>query len=177
MTKPRNYRSQIRLENPANPLCQFQDFLVSSACTVSATSYHFASTAPPRWCSAFSRFAPVGKLGFPVLASGSNCAVKPTRLRRAAYFRSLVATDYEIRNSTIEGSHVGDSFNREGRYCSGPETYRLSSWAMGERLLEGGHGDSGQTGRWSHIPARKLVRAIPLRGPNQRLHDPQCPRK
>ena len=26
----------------------------------------------------------------PVLASGSNCAVKPTRLRRAAYFRSLV---------------------------------------------------------------------------------------
>ena len=89
MTKPRNYRSQIRLENPANPLCQFQDFLVSSACTVSATSYHFASTAPPRWCSAFSRFAPVGKLGFPVLASGSNCAVKPTRLRRAAYFRSL----------------------------------------------------------------------------------------
>ena len=31
----------------------------------------------------------VVKLGFPVLASGSNCAVKPTRLRRAAYFRSL----------------------------------------------------------------------------------------
>ena len=90
MTKPRNYRSQIRLENPANPLCQFQDFLVSSACTVSATSYHFASTAPPRWCSAFSRFAPVGKLGFPVLASGSNCAVKPTRILRAAYFRALV---------------------------------------------------------------------------------------
>jgi hypothetical protein len=28
-------------------------------------------------------------LGFPVLASGSNCAVKPTRLRRASYFRSL----------------------------------------------------------------------------------------
>ena len=95
----------------------------------------------------------------------------------SAELRALVATDYEIRNSTIEGSHVGDSFNREGRYCSGPETYRLSSWAMGERLLEGGHGDSGQTGRWSHIPARKLVRAIPLRGPNQRLHDPQCPRK
>ena len=27
------------------------------------------------------------QVGVPVLASGSNCAVKPTRLRRAAYFR------------------------------------------------------------------------------------------
>ena len=50
----------------------------------------FASSAPPPWRSAFSRFALVVNLGFPVLASGSNCAVKPTRLRRAAYFRSLV---------------------------------------------------------------------------------------
>ena len=50
----------------------------------------FASSAPPQWRTAFSQFAPVVKLGFPVLASGSNCAVKPTRLRRAAYFRSLV---------------------------------------------------------------------------------------
>ena len=49
----------------------------------------FASSAPPQWRTAFSQFAPVVKLGFPVLASGSNCAVKPTRLRRAAYFRSL----------------------------------------------------------------------------------------
>ena len=50
----------------------------------------FASSAPPPWRSAFSRFAPVVNLGLPVLASGSNRAVKPTRLRRAAYFRSLV---------------------------------------------------------------------------------------
>ena len=70
-------------------LRQFQSFLASSPCAASATSYHFASIAPLPWCSAFSRFAPVVKLGFPVLASGSNCAVKPTRLRRAAYFRSL----------------------------------------------------------------------------------------
>ena len=49
----------------------------------------FASTAQPPWRSAFSRFVLVVKLGFPVLASGSNCAVKPTRLRRVAYFRSL----------------------------------------------------------------------------------------
>ena len=67
----------------------FQAFLASSACAACATSYHFASIAPPPWRSAFSRFALVVKLGFPVLASGSNCAVKPTRLRRAAYFRSL----------------------------------------------------------------------------------------
>ena len=49
----------------------------------------FASSAPPPWRSAFSRFAPVVNLGLPVLVSGSNRAVKPTRLRRAAYFRSL----------------------------------------------------------------------------------------
>ena len=50
----------------------------------------FASSAPPPWRSAFSRFALVVNLGFPVLASVANRAVKPTRLRRAAYFRSLV---------------------------------------------------------------------------------------
>ena len=64
----------------------FQAFLASSPCAASATSYHFSSIASPPWRSVFSRFALVVKLGFPVLASGSNCAVKPTRLRRAAYF-------------------------------------------------------------------------------------------
>ena len=49
----------------------------------------FASSAPPPWRSAFSRFALVVNLGLPVLVSGSNRAVMPTRLRRAAYFRSL----------------------------------------------------------------------------------------
>ena len=68
-----------------------QVFLASSPCAASASSYHFSSSASPPWRSAFSQFAPVVKLGFPVLASGSNCAVKPTRLRRAAYFRSLAA--------------------------------------------------------------------------------------
>ena len=38
---------------------------------------------------AVSQFAPIVKLRLFILASGSNCAVKPTRLRRAAYFRSL----------------------------------------------------------------------------------------
>ncbi|WP_453934613.1 DUF1010 domain-containing protein [Acidovorax temperans] len=71
-------------------LRQFQAFLASSPCAASATSYHFASIAPPPWRTAFSRFAPVVNLGLPVLASGSNRAVKPTRLRRAAYFRLLV---------------------------------------------------------------------------------------
>ena len=69
---------------------QFQVFLASSPCAASVTSYHFASIAPPPWRTVFSQCAPVVNLGFPVLASGSNCAVKPTRLRRAAYFRSLV---------------------------------------------------------------------------------------
>ena len=68
----------------------FQAFLASSPCAASATSYHFSSSVSPPWRTAFSRFAPVVNLGLPVLASGSNRAVKPTRLRRAAYFRSLV---------------------------------------------------------------------------------------
>ena len=49
----------------------------------------FASNAPPRWHNVFSQFAPVVNSAFSVLASGSNFAVKPTRLRRAAYFLSL----------------------------------------------------------------------------------------
>ena len=39
--------------------------------------------------TAFSQFAPVVNSVVFVLAFWSNCAVKPTRLRRAAYFRSL----------------------------------------------------------------------------------------
>ena len=70
-------------------LRQFQAFLASSPLAASATSYHFSSIASPPWRCAFSQFAPVVNLGLPVLASGSNRAVKPTRLRRAAYFRSL----------------------------------------------------------------------------------------
>ena len=70
-------------------LRRFLVFLASSPCLASASSYRFCSAVPPRWRSAFSQFAPVVKLGFPVLASGSNCAVKPTCLRQAAYFRSL----------------------------------------------------------------------------------------
>ena len=42
----------------------------------------FASSAPPPWRSAFSRFALVVNLGLPVLVSGSNrlCCTKPVRL-------------------------------------------------------------------------------------------------
>ena len=72
-------------------LRRFQAFLASNPCAASAFSYHFSSSAPPWWHNVFSQFAPVVKLGLPVLASGSNRAVKPTRLRRAAYFRLLDA--------------------------------------------------------------------------------------
>ncbi|MBY0410509.1 MAG: DUF1010 domain-containing protein [Burkholderiaceae bacterium] len=68
-------------------LRRFQAFLASGAYSASATSYYFASIAPPPWRSAFSWVAHVVKLGFPILASVSKCAVKRIRLRRAAYFR------------------------------------------------------------------------------------------
>ncbi|WP_367067050.1 DUF1010 domain-containing protein [Oryzisolibacter sp. LB2S] len=54
-------------------VCLFQAFLAFGAFAASATSYHFPCVASPRWRSAFSQFAPVAKLGFPVLAIGSNC--------------------------------------------------------------------------------------------------------
>ena len=59
-------------------LRQFQAFLSSSACAVSASSYLFASVAPLPWRGAFSQLAPVFKLGVPLLASVSNSALKRT---------------------------------------------------------------------------------------------------
>ena len=63
----------------------FVVFLASGPCVASASSYFFGSAAPPRWRCAFSRFVPVVKWEFPVLASGSNISVKPTRILRSAY--------------------------------------------------------------------------------------------
>ena len=70
-------------------LHQFQAFFASSPCAASASSYHFSGSASPPWHRAFSRFALVVNSAVSVLASGSNCAVKPTCLRQAAYFLSL----------------------------------------------------------------------------------------
>ena len=59
-------------------LRKFQAFLASSACVVSATSYHSCSAAPLPWPSAFAWVVPVFKSGRPFLAFGSNSAVKRT---------------------------------------------------------------------------------------------------
>ena len=59
-------------------LRQFQDFLASSACVESATSYHSCSAAPLPWPSAFSWAAPFFKAERSLLAFGSNFAVKRT---------------------------------------------------------------------------------------------------
>ena len=66
-------------------LRKFQAFLASSACAVSATSYHSRSAAPLPWPSGFSWAAPFFKAGRSLLAFGSNSAVKRTRILRAAY--------------------------------------------------------------------------------------------
>ena len=68
-------------------LGRFQAFWASGACVASAASYHSCSAAPLLWPSAFSWAAPFSKSGRTLLAFGSNSAFKPTRLRRAAYFR------------------------------------------------------------------------------------------
>ena len=56
----------------------FQAFLASGACVACAGSYRFVSNAPLPWRGAFSQLAHVVKLGFPVLASVSNSALKRT---------------------------------------------------------------------------------------------------
>ena len=53
-------------------------FWASSACQPSATSYPSCSAAPLPWPSGFSWAAPVFKSGRPLLAFGSNFAVKRT---------------------------------------------------------------------------------------------------
>ncbi|MFN7042261.1 MAG: DUF1010 domain-containing protein [Acidovorax temperans] len=63
----------------------FVVFLASGPCAASASSYRFCSAVPPRWCCAFSQFAPVAKFRLSVLASGPNISVKPTRILRSAY--------------------------------------------------------------------------------------------
>ena len=73
--------SGIRLHG----LRRFPVFLASSPRLASASSYRFGSAVLPRWRSAFSQFVPVAKFGLPVLASGSNISVKPTRILRSAY--------------------------------------------------------------------------------------------
>ena len=50
----------------------------SSACAVSATSYHSCSAAPLPWPSGFSWAAPFFKAGRSLLAFGSNCSSQPT---------------------------------------------------------------------------------------------------
>ncbi|WP_157667121.1 DUF1010 domain-containing protein [Acidovorax sp. T1] len=66
-------------------LRRFQVFLASSACAASATSYYFCSTASLPWPSAFSWAAHVFKAGRPLLAFGSNSALKRTGFQPAAY--------------------------------------------------------------------------------------------
>ena len=60
-------------------------FWASSACVVSATSYPSCSAAPLPWPSGFSWAAHIFKAGRPLLAFGSNFALKRTRILRAAY--------------------------------------------------------------------------------------------
>ena len=64
---------------------KFHAFLASSACTASATSYHSCSAAPLPWPSAFSWAASVFRVGRPLLAFGSNSALKRTGFQPAAY--------------------------------------------------------------------------------------------
>ena len=66
-------------------LRKFQAFLASSACAVSATSYHSRNAAPLPWRSAFSWAASVFRVGRPLLAFGSNSALKRTGFQPAAY--------------------------------------------------------------------------------------------
>ena len=77
----------------------FQAFWASSACAASATSYHSCSATPLSWPSAFSWAAPFFKSVRPLLAFGSNPAVKRTRQRRAAYLGRYTCNTSEAISS------------------------------------------------------------------------------
>ena len=66
-------------------LGRFQAFWASGACVASAASYHSCSAAPLPWPSAFSWAAHVFKAGRPLLAFGSNSALKRTGFQPAVY--------------------------------------------------------------------------------------------
>ena len=66
-------------------LGRFQAFWASGACVASAASYHSCSVASLPWRSAFSWAAHVFKAGRPLLAFGSNSALKRTGFQPAAY--------------------------------------------------------------------------------------------
>ena len=66
-------------------LRQVQAFLASGARLSSATCYLSCSAAPLPWPSAFSWAAHVFKAGRPLLAFGSNSALKRTGFQPAAY--------------------------------------------------------------------------------------------
>ena len=71
----------LRLRSPG----RLQAFWASGACVASAASYHSCSAAPLPWPSAFSWAAHVFKAGRPLLAFGSNPALKRTGFPPAAY--------------------------------------------------------------------------------------------
>lgn len=77
------HRTGLRL----HALRRFAVFLASIHFLSSACIFLFCSTAPLPWRRAFSWAAPFSQSGRSFLAFGSNQAVKPTRLRRVAYFR------------------------------------------------------------------------------------------
>ena len=66
-------------------LGRFQAFWASGACVASAASYHSCSAAPLPWPSTFSWAAHVFKAWRPLLAFGSNSALKRTGFQPAAY--------------------------------------------------------------------------------------------
>ena len=70
-------------------LRQVQAFLASGARLSSATCYLSCSAAPLPWPSAFSWAAHVFKAGRPLLAFGSNSALKRTGFQPAAYLGRL----------------------------------------------------------------------------------------
>ena len=126
-------------------LRKFQAFLASSACAVSATSYHSCSVASLPWRSAFSWAAPVFKSGRPLLAFGSNCSSQPTAYgggctQGVSLWRIHMPTAQVMSSSiTVTQARVaGSLFSRSAGlrlWRSGPHS---SCLVMGSRL-------------WSHL--------------------------
>ena len=97
-----------------HPLRKFQAFLASSACAASATSYPSCSAAPLSSPSAFSWAAHVFKAGRPLLAFGSNSALKSsegfTRLVPSFIVVAGYAAAFYFLSLTLKSIPVGIAY-------------------------------------------------------------------
>ena len=103
----------------------FEAFWASSACAASATSYPSCSAAPLSWTSGFSWAAPLSKSGRPLLAFGSNSALKRTASPPLTLAVSLRKTRFIKPHVLFTGVYLLKRLSAGFLPCAGPRLLAL----------------------------------------------------